>query len=419
MVNGVNGDDKEVLKLLQEACDREVDREELAGVALLVQQHGQERWYVESGKRSIERDEPMTRDTIFRLYSQTKPITGVATMMLLERGLVDLAQPVSDFLPGFKNQRVSTEYKGFDEAQGAIEKSGFPTVDANNEMTIKNLLTMTSGLPYPDPTCDAGRYAAQVFAEVDRRLHTDNPMGTVELANRLGEGPLRFQPGTQWMYGTSADVLGAVVEVASGMRFGDFLRTQIFEPLGMNDTAFYVPERKLPRLAAVYDNPHDPMERVNADAPLHEIRTDHLGVEYVPLNDPAYQAGGAGLKSTLDDYARFGRMLLNDGEFNGERIMQPATARFMHEPTATPEGYWDKAHGQCYNNLVRVVEHPGMSDMLCHVGEYGWDGWLGTFFSNDPATDSTILLMYQITNAGTTSFTRKVRNIVVSHLLVD
>lgn len=457
-------------RLLQAALDTAVTDGIVAGVNMLVTQHGVQRWYLESGKRSIERDEPMTRDTIFRLYSQSKPITGTAVMMLVERGVIDLAEPVSIYLTGFKNQRVSTEYvgnangvssdipmemtdipssneKGSDKAKlKDTEKPGdvpcssddtdglqpsvgtddirhddFLTVPCERELTIKDLLTMTSGLPYPDSTFDAGRYASTVFDEVDRRLHTDSPMGTVELANRLGQGPLRFQPGSHWMYGTSADILGAIVEVASGMRFGDFLRTQIFEPLGMTDTAFYVPPEKQYRLAAVYDNPRDPVDLTNAGGPLREVQTNHLGVQYIPSTDPAYQAGGAGLKSTLDDYERFARMLLNGGQLDGVRILEPSTVRFMlsgalalgDEPI---KDYQNWQHGYNYNTLMRIAERPGASEAYCNPGEFGWDGWLGTFFCNDPVSDTTFLMMYQLTNSGTTPFTRKVKNIVFSHL---
>ncbi|MBW3079145.1 serine hydrolase domain-containing protein [Bifidobacterium simiiventris] len=421
-------------QLIQDAMDRAVERGEVAGANMLAVQHGEERWYAESGMRSIERGEKMTRDTIFRLYSQTKPVTGTAAMILVERGLVDLGAPVSEYLSGFKGQRVTTEFaaaSGADDrlsndvptdqagSTGSAAGDGERTVPAAREVTVKDLLTMTSGIPYGDASFEVGRLVGKVFDELDGRLHGPNPMGTVELANRLGQCPLRFQPGSHWMYGTSADIIGAIVEVVSGKRFGDFLHDEIFEPLGMADTAFYVPQGKLGRLAAVYDNPNNPIDPANAGGPLREVVTDHLGVEYAPIADPAYQAGGAGLKSTIDDYAKFARMLLNGGEYGGERILHPLTVRMMTSGALSRRHFPDFEEWQpgcSYNTFMRIVEEPGKSIMVSHKGEYGWDGWLGTYFINDPAADSTFLLNIQLTNIGTSPLVRKVKNIVNTHL---
>ena len=423
-------------RLIQTALDRAVERGEVAGANVLVSRRGEELWYAQSGLRNIERGETMDRDTICRLYSQTKPVTGAAAMMLVERGIIDLGDPVSAYLPAFAGQRVVAD--GDDGAlandipmdmagtTGGRADDGARTVAALREPTIKDLLTMTSGLPYPDGGHEAGRLAGAVFDELDSRLGTPDAMGTVELANRLGACPLRFQPGSHWMYGTSADVMGAVIEVASGKRFGDFLRDEIFEPLGMADTAFYVPASKLGRLAAVYDRPDCPVLESNRVAPadrgpesLHEIATNHLGVEYVPDGDPAFQSGGAGLKSTLDDYMRFGRMLANGGEVDGVRLLRPSTVAMMTSNALHARHYpdfdeWQPGYG--YNTFMRIMQEPGKSVMLNHVGEYGWDGWLGTYFDNDPSTGTTILLMMQLTNAGVTPLTRRVKNIVTSYL---
>ncbi|NEG89931.1 serine hydrolase [Bifidobacterium aerophilum] len=460
MIRDMQHDD--TLKLIRDAMNRAVDRGEVAGANMLAIQHGEERWYAEAGMRNIERGEAMTRDTIFRLYSQTKPITGAAAMILVERGLLDLAAPVSDFLPGFKGQRVTTEFEpgvrpghaGSSESANGVDGTngsdgdddwrggdtawltndiptdvagtvgvaagdGERTVPMARDLTVKDLLTMTSGLPYPDPQFEAGRLVAKVYDELNDRLHGPDPMGTVELANRLGACPLRFQPGRHWMYGTSADVVGAIVEVVSGKRFGDFLHDEIFAPLGMGDTAFYVPQDKLDRLAAVYDSPDFPIDPANMGGPLREIVTDHLGVPYAATSDPAYQAGGAGLRSTVDDYARFAQMLLNGGELDGVRILQPLTVRMMTSGALFARHYPDFEDWQpgcSYNTFMRVVEEPGKSIMVSHKGEYGWDGWLGTYFVNDPQADSTFLFNIQLTNIGTSPLVRKLKNIVNTHL---
>ena len=434
---------KDAQQLIQDAMDRAVDNGEIAGAVMLAVQHGEEKWHATSGMRNIERGEHMTRDTIFRLYSQSKPVTGTAAMMLVERGLLDLAAPVSEYLPGFKGQRVTLEFepkKGDGDTAGvhaaddhltndiptdiagsiaSIEHDGEYSVPAVREVTVKDLLTMTSGIPYGDPNFEAGRIVGKVFDELDARLHGTNPMGTVELANRLGQCPLRFQPGSRWMYGTSADVIGAIIEVVTGKRFGDFLHDELFEPLGMHDTAFYVPESKISRLAAVYDNPNSPINPANAGGPLREVVTDHLGVPYAATADPAYQAGGAGLRSTVDDFVKFGQMLIGGGELNDVRIMQPATVRMMTSGSMYARHYPDFEEWQpgCnYNTFMRIVEEPGKSTMISRPGEYGWDGWLGTYFCNDPSTGTTFLFFIQLSNAGTISVTRKVKNIVNTHL---
>lgn len=425
-------------QLIQNAMDRAVDHGEIAGATMLAVQHGEERWQASAGMRNIERGEAMTRDTIFRLYSQSKPVTGTAAMILVERGLLDLAAPVSAYLPGFVGQRVTTEFepKGGDAGSAAdrltndiptdmagdidiAAHDGERTVPAVREVTVKDLLTMTSGIPYGDSNFEAGRIVGKVFDELDARLHGSNPMGTVELANRLGGCPLRFQPGSRWMYGTSADIIGAIIEVVSGKRFGDFLRDELFEPLGMHDTAFYVPSDRIGRLAAVYDNPDSPIDPANAGGPLREIVTDHLGVPYAATEDPAYQAGGAGLRSTVDDFAKFGQMLIGEGALGDVRILQPKTVRMMTSGAMYARHYPDFEEWQpgCnYNTFMRIVEEPGKSTMISNPGEYGWDGWLGTYFCNDPMSGTTFLFMIQLANAGTIPVTRKVKNIVNAHL---
>ncbi|MBM6699532.1 beta-lactamase family protein [Bifidobacterium pullorum subsp. saeculare] len=417
------------LRLMQDALDRAVERGDVGGANLLVLQHGRERWYAGAGMRSATRGEAMSRDTIVRLYSQTKPITAVAAMILVERGLLDLGEPVSAYLPGFAGQHVGVR-------QPQQVRSGIPTETGGNgwllpgdgtaagepvqrEMRIKDLLTMRSGLVYGESTSEAGRLTGALFDEVVSRLHGGNPIGTVEFANRLGRLPLAFQPGSHFKYGTSADVLGAVIEVAAGRRLGDVIRDEICEPLGMYDTAFFIPESKLGRLAAIYDNPANPMNPANAGQPLREIATDHLGVAYAATDDPVFQSGGAGLYSTLDDYARFARMMLNGGELDGVRILHGATVAAMTSNALEPDQFADLRDwkpGCGYNCFMRIVRDPGSSEIIGRIGEYGWDGWLGTRWANSPATDSVVLFQTQLTNAGVIPLTRRLANIAACGL---
>lgn len=389
------------LERLQGVLDRAVEEKFVAGASVLVRKDGKEKWFCKSGMRDLEQGLEVERDTIFRMYSMSKPITAAAVMILAERGMLDLGEPVSKFLPGFRSQKV---------AQGNL------SVSVKREMNIKDLLCMTSGLSYPDASTAAGREAAEVFSEIDRRLYSETPMTTKDVANALGSCRLLFQPGEHWMYGSSADILGAVIEAVSGMRFGEFLEKELFAPLGMKDTGFYVPEEKRHRLAKVYEN---------QGGELAEVKTNHLGIRYSMDQEPAFQSGGAGLVSTLDDYARFGQMLLNGGSLGDMRILKPQTVRFMTSGKLLPaqqadfEAGWEQFSGYTYGNLMRVLEHPGQGWGMGFEGEYGWDGWLGAYFSNDPKNRVTFLLMYQLINAGTNSFTRKVRNVVSAGVLEE
>lgn len=380
----------------QAIMDRYTQNGFCAGSSLLVLQHGEEKLYAQSGWADRENQIPVQRDTLFRLYSMSKPITGCAAMILLERGIIDLYEPVSQYLPGFKNCMV--------RGRGTPEPISRP-------VRIRDLLSMTSGLPYGDEETQAGKGALSLFAEIGRRLHSETPMTTVEIANRMGENGLNFQPGERWMYGTSADVMGAVIEQASGMRFGEFLQKELFEPLGMKDTAFYVPEEKRARLTKVYE------ETENGAVPIH---TEHLGVCCEQNSAPAFESGGAGLVSTLDDYAQFARMLRNGGRLGETVILQPSTVRFFTAGSLEPwqeasfTSQFDGLAGFTYGNFMRVMKDPGRAFVNAGRGSYGWDGWLGPYFANDPENDLTILMMLQRKDSGTVSMTRELINLITA-----
>lgn len=380
----------------QAIMDRYTQNGFCAGSSLLVLQHGEEKLYAQSGWADRENQIPVQRDTLFRLYSMSKPITGCAAMILLERGIIDLYEPVSQYLPGFKNCMV--------RGRGTPEPISRP-------VRIRDLLSMTSGLPYGDEETQAGKGALSLFAEIGRRLHSETPMTTVEIANRMGENGLNFQPGERWMYGTSADVMGAVIEQASGMRFGEFLQKELFEPLGMKDTAFYVPEEKRARLTKVYE------ETENGAVPIH---TEHLGVCCEQNSAPAFESGGAGLVSTLDDYAQFARMLRNGGRLGETVILQPSTVRFFTGGSLEPwqetsfTSQFDGLAGFTYGNFMRVMKDPGRAFVNAGRGSYGWDGWLGPYFANDPENDLTILMMLQRKDSGTVSMTRELINLITA-----
>ena len=384
------------VELVRKTLREEIDNNGIAGGNLLVIHEGKEILYHEDGFADIERRLPIKRDTIFRLYSMTKPVTAAAVMILMERGMLDLYEPVGKFLKGFRNQMV--------------QKSDGSIVPTEREMTIKDLLSMTSGLVYGGED-KAGLDTGEVFAEIDKRLLGDNPMSTLEAMNRLGKCSLAYQPGSYWIYGTSADVLGAVVEVVSGMSFGEFLHKEIFEPLGMHDTGFWVPEEKRARMAKAYAS--------DGKGGLVHYTGNNLGIINAMDRKPAFESGGAGLASTIDDYAKFAKMLMNEGELDGTRILLPGTVRYMTSATLNAvqqQGFdtWLTLCGHSYGNLMRVMTDCSRAGIIGSPGEYGWDGWLGVYFCNCPSDKLTILFMMQKTDTGTTPLVRNLRNIILS-----
>lgn len=384
----------DVMKI-KDAIRIAIENNEIPGANLLIIKNGKEIFYHEDGHASKEDNISIKRDTIFRLYSMTKPITAAAAMILVERGIIDLYEPVGKYLEGFRNQVV------------AENKSLVPV---RREIRIKDLLNMTSGLLYGGE-CEAGKAAIKVFEEINEKLFTENALSTVEIANRLGRCPLAFHPGESWVYGTSADVLAAVIEMVSGMRYSEFLYKEIFAPLGMKDTAFYVPAEKRNRLANAY--------MADGKGGLVKYTGNNLGIIQSMDRDPAYEAGGAGLVSTIDDYAKFSQMLMNGGSYEGVNILKAKTVKYMTSKTLNPDqqkGFvsWYELEGHSYGNLMRVLTDTTRAGTIGSPYEYGWDGWLGCYFANCPTDNLNFLFMTQRTDSGTMEITRKLRNIIIS-----
>ncbi len=384
-----------IMAVLEQA----VENGDTAGANVLVIHNGKEAVYCGYGMRDMENALPMERDTIFRLYSQTKPVTAAAAVTLMEQGRLNAGAWLSDYLPEYAEMYVS--------------RDGVRT-PAKNHIKVSDLLNMTSGIPYPYEDSAGGKNSGKVFWETEQAMRTDSPVTTREFARRMSEGELCFEPGERFMYGASADILGAVIEVVSGMSFRDYLRQTFFEPLGMQDTDFWVPREKSHRLAKVYDY---------SDSGLHELQTNHLALAYERDIIPAFQSGGAGLCSTLDDYAKFAGMLMNGGSYNGRRILSPAGVRFLTHGGILPQQMeqlwegWDWMRGYTYGNLMRVCADESLTTLFSSRGEYGWDGWLGTFFSNEPSHGITLLFGTQQAGVGRTgSIVRRIKNIVMSEL---
>ena len=386
---------KKLCGLMEEA----VQNQQTAGVSLLVRKDSEELFFGARGYADMEKQESLRRDHIFRLYSMTKPVTAVAAMILVERGLLDLNMPISEVLPGFAGAKVMRD--------GVPMAAQFP-------VRVLHLLNMTSGLTYGEEPTPEGRQVLALIDSCMERLHTDRCVSTVEFANALGQIPLAFEPDSSWCYGFSADVLGAVIEEVSGMRFGAFLEENLFTPLHMKDTGFYVPDETYSRLAAAYETAED--------AGLRRYDGDHLMIRNKADAPPRYESGGAGLLSTIDDYARFAQMLLNGGSLDGTKILSPRTVQYLTSGELTPPQQaamrrFGGHEGYTYSHLLRRLTHPGQACLMSEAGEYGWAGWLGCYFANLPGQNMTILLMQQKKSAGTSALTRKIRNVLSAELL--
>ena len=384
----------------RETMDRilqqEVAEGRVKGVSALVLHKGKEIYYNQFGYADAEKGIPMQRDTIIRLYSMSKPVTAAATMILVERGELDLWDPVSKYLPCFKNQKVWDDEKG--------------EVESEREVTIFDLLNMTSGITYPDAETEPGRRMQTVVETFVARRDAGERVDTQEYMCGIASVPLVFQPGDRWMYGFSADVLGGVIEVVAGKPYGVFLQEELFEPLEMKDTGFYVPAEKLGRFAQSYE----PAE----DGQLVPHIGSHLGEYY--KEDVAFESGGAGLVSTLDDYSHFASMLAHKGVYNGKQILGRKTVEFMTQNRLTEHQrrtlIWESVQGYGYGCLMRVLIDQGAAGSNASPGEFGWDGWTGNYVTMDSSEDLVFLYFIQRCGAGTTPAVRKLRMVTYAAL---
>lgn len=374
------------LERLQESMQGYIERGQTPGVVTLVYRHGEVADLRMLGVRDLQSGAPMTRDTIFRIYSMTKPITSVAALILVEEGRLRLNEPVAKWLPELEKVKV---LKRPDGPLAEVEALETP-------ITLRHLLTHTSGLAY-DFTAQGPLRAALTGQELTGASHKD--MTPDEFMRRLGALPLRSQPGTRWHYSLASDVLGILVERASGMPFAGFLRTRIFEPLGMKDTAFFVPEEKRGRFSVNYYNDPKSGELKVLDHPERSTFS----------SPPAYASGGGGLVSTIDDYLSFSRMLLEGGTLGGVRILSRKTVELMTSSALTPEerdpGNVDARTrrafaGQTFGLGVRVVEDIGLAAGIGSAGAHGWGGAAGTLYFIDPQEALVAIFMTQVMGLG-------------------
>ena len=348
-----------------------VDRGELAGVVTVVARHGKIAHFETFGKQDIASGAPMAKDTIFRIYSMTKPIAGVALMTFYEEGRFDLDDPVAKFIPEFADLKVA-------KAPGP---DGQPVVeDANHPMTIRELVSHTAGLTY-------GFFSrSQVDTLYVQANVLDRNSTLKDMVVKLGAIPLRQQPGSAWHYSVAVDVQGYLVEVLAGKPFDTVLKERVFDPLGMDDTGFWIKPEDEPRTATMYQ------QRPGGALAANPSR------EY--FTKPALFSGGGGLVSTAMDYTRFAEMMLNGGELEGVRILKPETVKLMHT-NQLPEGidFISPMIGNPGNTFgidVAIVAAPdGESDHPLAESEYWWYGAGGTWFGVNPVQDLIVVGMIQ------------------------
>ncbi len=374
-----------------------IDNGQLAGAITLVARRGKIARFEAYGMMDIEADKPMQKDTIFRIYSMTKPIAAVGVMMLCEEGKLTLDAPASAYLP---------ELGGLKVVQDA-DADVFTPVEADREMTVQDLMQHTAGLP------GAARYMGGKTA-VDKLyreagLHRLHECNLQELVERLGKIPLLYQPGTKWHYSIAADVLGRLIEVASGQPFDQFLTERIFQPLGMIDTGFYVPTDKIDRLSGLYSpKPTGGLQTI--DAP--EGGTGHISKTSF-TKKPRFLSAGGGLVSTASDFARFCLMLSSEGTLSGKRLMKAESVELMtcnHLPESLIP--LDKKPEDRYGGLgfglgvsVRVQQTDWVP--ASQIGEYGWIGGTSTEFWISPRAELVAIVLAQHIPFSALSYTVK------------
>ena len=366
----------ERLGRITEMMKRHIAAGEISGGVTLVARHGRIAHLEATGVTDIESKKPMTKDAVFRIASMTKPVTGVAIMMMMEEGKLRITDPVSKYIPSFMDLKVAVPLPRQGPPPGADEPPAPPrfyTVPAEREVTIRDLLTHTSGLASgPMSNSDIRKPAIA-------RKPTDT---LADYVPRLGMSALEFQPGSRWSYSPQAgfDTLGRIVEIVSGQPFDQFLRQRMFDPLGIKDVSFYPTPELEPRMVTAYQL--DPKGKM--------AKNTNPG----SMQSKVYFMGSGGLITTAEEYSKFAQMLVNGGELNGKRLLSPRTVSYMASVHAsdTLEG---RVPGEGFGLSVRVVKNAVASGSRVSDGSFGWSGAYGTHFWVDQKEDLIAVLMIQ------------------------
>jgi CubicO group peptidase (beta-lactamase class C family) len=380
----------ERLRRLDVAMKRLVDEKQVAGLVMLLERHGKIVHFNAGGQLDVRKTDPVQKDSIFRIYSMSKPVTGVAMMMLYEEGKWQLNDPVSRYIPEFAKLKVYTGKN--DDGTPKLE-------DAKRSMTMRELMTHTAGLGY----------VLSAANPVDKMIIDGNVLNAAaplqSMIDGLAKIPLLAQPGTRWSYSIAVDVQGYLVEKFSGQSFGDFARTRIFEPLGMKDTAFYVPKEKLPRFAQVHTGAGSTLA-VDVNRPDPAV---------IPLGP----SGGGGLFSTAMDYARFCEMLLQGGQLNGVRLLAPRTVEMMRTNHVNPDPLKTMPPGTGWGMDFQIVTDAAAAGDSVSNGTFSWFGIAGTWFWIDPVKDLAFVGMVQHQNLGTTRAIHALSRSLVYQAILD
>ena len=375
----------ERLDAVDAALQQRIDAGDFPGAVVMVARHGRVGHFSALGARSMG-GAPMTKDTIFRIYSMTKPITSVVALQLVEEGKLDLSAPLHRYLPEFKDMTVATGRA----TDGTVE-----TEPTKRAITVLDLMRHTAGLTY-------GFFGTGPARELLKEKNPgDGTYTNRELAEILGTLPLEHQPGTAWEYSRATDVLGAVIEVLDGRSLGEAMKARIFEPLGMIHTGFFIPEAK--------------------DYPLiAEPKDDDRMIGNIAVFDPRearkFETGGGGLVSTASDYARFMQMLMNKGELDGVRILSPMTIDYMLTDQLGPIGpgkYYLPGDGYGFGLGVAVRTRQGTSPLMGNAGDFFWGGAAGTYMAGDPREDMFMIYMVQ-SPKNATALRGTIRNMIYS-----
>jgi len=364
---------EERLSRIHETMQRHIDAKNISGAVTLVARKGRIVHFEAHGSMDLEANHAMAKDTIFRIFSMSKPVAGAAIMMLLEQGKVRLNDPVSKFIPELKGMKVAVAEER-PAGAAAAEPTRYYRIPALREITIQDLLTHVSGL-------GSGPASA-----ADTRTMLED-LGSSTLANlipKYGATPLDFQPGSRWSYSGLAgfDTLGRVVEVASGLTFDLFLKENLLGPLGMKTTAFHPGDDSWPRVATAYHR---------AEGALAKVQNPNR------LQSKTYYSGAGGLVSTAEDYAQFAMMLAGGGQWNGRQLLSPKTVELMSS-AFVPDTMPGRQPGRAFGLSVQVVTDPIRAGYRVSAGSFGWDGAYGTHFWVDPKEKIVGILMIQTDN---------------------
>ena len=371
------GFSSERLQRINELVQRYIGSGQISGAVTMVARKGRVAHFEAQGLMDIESRTPMRKDAIFRMASMSKPVTGVAILMLMEEGKLRLTDPVSQFIPEFKNAKVAVAKPlppGPTPLGQPLREPEIYTVPAVREITIRDLMTHTSGL-------ESGGVGTREGARIAPRKTSDH---LAQYIPQLGAVPLDFQPGTEWRYSPLAGIetLGRIVEIASGLTFDRFLEQRIFDPLGMKDTAFYPSDDRMARVVTLYERKDNRLSR-----------TDTPGW----LATKTLFSGGGGLWSTAEDYMQFAEMLVNGGALNGTRLLSPRTVDLMASNHVRDlySGINQRLQGMGFGLTVEVVLDSVAAGRRESNGSFGWDGAFGTHFWVDRKEQLVGLLMIQ------------------------